>query len=254
MDIVLIGSGNVAHHIGAGLQKAGHRIVQVYSRNPDHARMLADSLHCDATHSLHEVRTDADLYILAVSDQAIVDVVEQLPATWQGTVVHTSGATPMGLLGKWPKHGVIYPPQSLTKDVSTDLSRIPFAIEGNTPEVTDFLSNVLRALAPLSFEATSEQRLALHIAAVFANNFSNALYQIAFDILSDQNLSVELIRPIILESALKVQQRLPQEVQTGPARRNDVLTMQKHLDYIKQKPNWQTIYQIISQFIIKSEI
>lgn len=254
MDIVLIGSGNIAHHLGAALQHAGHRILQVYSRTADHAQHLANSLHCEATDSLHAIRTDADLYILAVRDQALPEIVQLLPQAWQGTVVHTSGAIPVEILSKWLKYGVIYPPQSLSKDVATDLSLIPFAIEGNSEEVKNFLLNSMLSFAPLSFEANSAQRLALHIAAVFANNFSNALYKIAFDILSKQNLSVDLIRPIILESALKVQQRLPEEVQTGPAHRNDTLTMQKHLDYLKQQPDWQTIYQIISQFIIKSEI
>ncbi|MCL7988895.1 DUF2520 domain-containing protein [Sphingobacterium sp. lm-10] len=254
MDIVLIGSGNVAHHLGAALKKAGHRIVQVYSPTAEHARRLADFLQSEATQSLHDLRSDADLYILAVRDQAIPEVVQQLPLSWQGTVVHTSGATSIDLLDKWSKYGVIYPPQSLSKEVPTDLSLIPFAIEGNKEAVKDFLFTTIHPIAPLSFEANSTQRLALHIAAVFANNFSNALYKIAFDILSDQNLPVDVIRPIILESAMKVQNRLPQQVQTGPARRNDTLTMEKHLEYLKLEPDWQTIYQIMSQFIKKSEI
>ncbi|PVH24879.1 Rossmann-like and DUF2520 domain-containing protein [Sphingobacterium corticibacter] len=254
MNIVLIGSGNVAHHLGAGLQAAGHRIVQVYSRTADHAQQLAKLLRSESLDSLAAISPDADLYLLAVTDQALPELVEHLPASWQGTIVHCSGATPLAVLEKWERHGVIYPPQSLSKDVPTDLSRIPFAIEGNTEQVTNFLLREMLAWAPLSFEANTEQRLALHLAAVFANNFSNAMYQIAFDLLAAQNLSADLIRPIILETANKVQKRLPQEVQTGPARRNDQQTMQKHLDYLKQEPDWQTIYQLISQFIKKSEI
>ncbi len=254
MNIVLIGSGNVAHHLGVGWQAGGHRIVQVYSRNADHAKRLADVLHCDATDSLAAISPNADLYLLAVTDQTLPELVQQLPISWKGIIVHCSGATALGILDRWKNYGVIYPPQSLSKDVPTDLSCIPFAIEGNTQAVTNYLIQQMSAIAPLSFEANTTQRLALHLGAVFANNFSNAMYQIAFDILAAQQLSPDLIRPIILETARKVQQHVPADVQTGPARRNDVLTMKKHLDYLKQEPDWQTIYQIISQFIKKSEI
>ncbi|MFD2597822.1 Rossmann-like and DUF2520 domain-containing protein [Sphingobacterium corticis] len=254
MQITIIGSGNIAHHLGKAFYGAGHRIAQVYSRNRENAEILAKDVESERIDDLSALKTDADLYVLAVSDQAISAVVEALPKSLSGIVVHTSGATSVALLDRFAHYGVIYPPQSLSKHVEADLSEIPFAIEANQEANYQKLLALMQPLAPKSFQANSEQRLALHLSAVFANNFSNAMYRIAFELLAKQNLPVNLIRPIIAETAKKVQQHDPKSVQTGPAKRNDSETMEKHLNYLKQLPDWQSIYQIISDFIIKSEI
>lgn len=251
MDIVLIGSGHVAHHLGQILHKHDHRIVQVYNRTLSHARALADILSSVAINDPKRIDLDADLYIMAVSDHALPLIIDQLPSALQGIVVHTSGATALSVLDKFGKSGVIYPPQSLTKEVDTDMSKIPFGIEANDTNTLDTLIKLLHPISPLTFHCTSQQRLALHIAAVFANNFSNSLFQIAHDLLQQENLSFDLIRPIILETAQKVQNHLPKDMQTGPAVRNDQGTITRHLEYLKQDSDWQSIYQLISVYISK---
>lgn len=251
MKVVLLGSGNVAYHLGHALSGLGHSFLQIYSRALVHAQALADSLDSTAIDTLEEISPVADLYILAVSDQAIPVIVAQIPPTIQGIIIHTSGATDLSVLAKFRSSGVIYPPQSLKKGVATDLSKIPFGIEASDASSLELLMELMLPISSTSFHCSSSQRLALHTASVFANNFPNALFQVAHDILQRENLSFDLIRPIISETATNVQQHLPKEVQTGPAIRGDLTTIAKHLDYLKQDYDWQSIYQLISAYISK---
>lgn len=249
MKIVLVGSGNVAHHLGLALYGQGHQVVQVYGRTPANAQELADSLSSTVITGLEELDLDADLYVVAVSDQAIPSVIEQIPSTIQGIVVHTSGATDLSVLSKFKNPGVIYPPQSLTKGVKTDISAIPFGIEASDENTFETLMELAKAISTKSFPCTSQQRLALHTAAMFANNFPNALFQIAYDILNRENLSFDLVRPLIVETANKAQNHQPIDVQTGPAIRNDQTTITKHEDYLKQDADWWSIYRLITGYI-----
>ena len=252
MKIVLIGSGNIATHLAKSLFAQRHDIAQVYSKSSANAKALADVVGASFTCAIHDVNTDADLYIIAVRDEAISEIVIALPSTLSGIIVHTSGATDVLVLDKFKKYGVIYPPQSLNKSVPTDLSTIPFGIEGNNADVTKLLTDLMMSIAPKTFICDSKQRLALHISAVLVNNFSNALYQMAYDILGQQNLSFDLLKPIILETANKVQSHTPKDVQTGPAIRKDMLTINKHLDFLSHSEEQSKIYQYLSNFIINS--
>ena len=225
MNIVIIGSGNVAHHLGNGLQKAGYHIKQVYSRNKANAIALASTLKTEFTDNLSSIDKSADLYIVAVSDHAIS-------------------------LARFTNYGVIYPVQSLSKDVQHDsLDHIPFAIEANNDVNTEHLLAIMRPVATQVFPCDSSQRLALHVSAVFVNNFSNALFTIAYSIMQEADLPFDLLKPIILETAEKVKNHIPKDVQTGPASRNDLETIEKHLNFISGKPNWVKIYQHLSQEI-----
>lgn len=253
MTITILGSGNVATHLGEAFHKAGHQILQVYSRNKANANALASVLSAVAIDSFREVTNKADLYLIAVPDQAIQDVAEHLPASIKGVVVHCSGATNSAILARFPLYGVLYPVQSLRKNIATSLEKIPFGIEGNNPVSTDRLIQLMQPIAFQSFLCSSEQRLALHVAAVFANNFSNVLFQIAFDVLQEQNLSFDLLKPIVLETAQNVQKKLPEEVQTGPAMRGDTETIQKHLQFLTKNPNWLKIYQQLTQEITRNK-
>lgn len=252
MDIVILGTGNVATHYAKAFQSLGHHIIQVYSRTSANADALAEVVFAESIHNLSQISDSADLYIIAVSDQAIKPVIDQLPNQLQGIVVHTSGATPLTILNRFEKSGVIYPPQSLSKNIETDLSAIPFAVEGNTHEVEQMLLQIAQQLSHKSFRCNSQQRITLHIAAVFVNNFSNALYQVAFDLLKRENLDIELIRPIIRETANKVQHQEPGEVQTGPAIRNDMQTIHAHLQFLSQEEHLAQIYQNLTALIIKT--
>jgi predicted short-subunit dehydrogenase-like oxidoreductase (DUF2520 family) len=252
MDIVILGTGNIATHYAKAFQTQGHHITQVYSKTSANADALAEVVSAESVHDLSQIGDSAELYIIAVSDQAIKTVIDQLPDQLKGIVVHTSGATPLTVLNRFEKSGVIYPPQSLSKDVETDLSVIPFAIEGNTPEAEQTLLAIAQQISYKSFLCNSQQRITLHIAAVFVNNFSNALYQVAFDLLRQQNLDVELVRPIIRETANKVQHHEPKKVQTGPAIRNDIQTINSHLKLLSQDESLTQIYQNLTDLIIKT--
>lgn len=252
MKIVLIGSGNIATHLAKSFFARGHDIRQVYSKTSANANALADVVHASSISTFEDIKTDADLYVVAVRDEAISEITHALPKSLKGMVVHTSGATDLHVLSKFQKYGVIYPPQSINKNVPTDLSMIPFGIEGNDDATIDLLMELMSTISPKSFVCKSDQRLALHISAVLVNNFPNALYQMAFDILKQQNLSFDLLKPIILDTANKVQSHMPKDVQTGPAVRNDMATINKHLHFLSHSEEQRKIYQYLSNFIINS--
>ncbi|MCA5006528.1 Rossmann-like and DUF2520 domain-containing protein [Sphingobacterium bovistauri] len=251
MNAVIIGSGNIATHLAKTLYTAGHTISQVYSRTLANAQALANVVNSDCINDLSKILLDADLYILSVSDSAIPEITNNLNKNIKGIIVHTSGATDMNILDEFENYGVVYPPQSINKDIDTDLNLIPFAIEANTFKNEEMLLQLIKTIASKSFYCNSNQRLALHLSAVIANNFSNALFQISKDILDNANLDFELLKPIILETAIKVQNHLPETTQTGPARRADYNIIDKHLQFLSQFPEESKIYQILTDFIIK---
>ena len=251
MNIVILGSGNAATHFARQFQKIGQQVVQIYSKTKANANALAFDLHCAAIDQLSELDLNADLYLIAVADKAIIPIIEALPPNLKGIVIHCSGATDLAVLNRFKNAGVIYPPQSLSKDKAVDFSTVPLCIEGNTDENSAMLLQLARNLSPHSIYCTSEQRLAIHLASVLVNNFSNILYQMAYELLTENNLSFDLIKPIIRETAEKAQNHIPITVQTGPAIRQDSKTMKKHLQFISNKPNLQQIYQLLSQEITK---
>ncbi|MCS4225184.1 Rossmann-like and DUF2520 domain-containing protein [Sphingobacterium sp. BIGb0165] len=251
MNIVILGSGNAATHFGQAFQELGHRIVQIYSKTKANADALAFALHCPSTDQLSQLQRDADLYLIAVSDQAIPTLVETIPQDLNGIVVHCSGATDLNVLERFKNAGVIYPPQSLSKNKIIDFSAIPFCVEGNNEGNTTVLLQLAHTFSTRSIYCNSKQRLAIHLSSVMVNNFSNILYQFAHELLEEHNLSFDLVRPIILETAEKVQNHVPITVQTGPAIRGDEATQQKHLKFISNKPDLQQIYQLLSRQITK---
>jgi predicted short-subunit dehydrogenase-like oxidoreductase (DUF2520 family) len=251
MNVVIIGSGNIATHLAKAFYTAGHTISQIYSRSLANAYALANVVKSEALDDLSKIYLHADLYIICVSDSAIQEIVNSIPKTLPGIVTHTSGATDIDILVKFKNRGVIYPPQSINKNIRTNLSVIPFGIEANSSENFEILFHSMRRIAPKSFACSSKQRLALHLSAVLANNFSNALFQMAKDILDKENLDFDLLKPIILETANKVQHHTPDETQTGPAVRKDYNIINKHLQFLSQSPEESKIYQLLTDFIIK---
>lgn len=251
MNIVLIGSGHVAYHFGLAFFEKGIFIRQVYSRTPEHANLLADTLHAAPVTELHDVDPDADVYLVAVQDSAIDSVLSRLPSDLRGIVVHTSGATSLEVLGRFGEYGVIYPLQSVRKEGDVDFRQMPLAVEGNTTSSERQLLQLAALLSDHAFLCNSEQRLVLHVSAVFANNFTNALFDIAYNLMEQYGLSFDLLKPIILKTAESVQKFSPADVQTGPAVRNDQNTIQKHLDFLKKHPEYREIYNVISNYIQK---
>lgn len=252
MEIVIIGSGNVATQLAKAFCKYGYPIQQVFSRHSANAKALADTVKAESISNLSDLNLEADLYLIAVSDTAISKVISEMPEITKGIVAHTSGATPIEVLQRFDKAGVIYPAQSISKQVEIDIAGIPFGIEANSVATSELLFNLLSPIATRTFSCNSKQRLALHVSAVLVNNFPNALFSMAQQILERENMDFDLLRPIILETASKVQNHLPTEVQTGPAARNDLGTINRHLEFLSYSNELTQIYQHLSDFIIKS--
>jgi predicted short-subunit dehydrogenase-like oxidoreductase (DUF2520 family) len=250
MDVVLLGSGKVATQVGKALHNAGILIAQVYSPTLAHAQTLALQVHAKAISELAELTKNADVYIISVNDDAILSLVEQLDLD-DKIVLHTSGSTAMDVLkAASTNYGVLYPLQTFSFDKAVDFSQVLIAVEASSPEIAKQLEALAHKLSPKIIQMTSEQRLVLHIAAVFACNFSNHVYAIAQQLVESKGISFDYLRPLIAETAANVQQALPSEVQTGPAIRKDEKILQKHLDFLKDKPQLQEIYRILSQSIV----
>ena len=250
MNVVLLGSGNVAMHLGRALVGAGHRILQVFSPTKHHAESLANLLGAEGINHLTDVDIHADVYIIAVKDDAIEEVIADLPSPLKGFIVHTAGSVDMAALAPYTtRYGVLYPVQTFSKVKTVDFSSIPLAIEASDEATYHNLEHLSNSLSNRVFPCDSKQRLSLHVAAVFACNFTNHLYAIAADILGEHRLDFDLIRPLILETAEKATEHLPKDVQTGPAVRGDGSTMEKHLGLLKEHPDLQGLYVQMSEWI-----
>jgi len=253
MRITIIGSGNVATHLAAAFKNAGHRIVQVYSRDMQHAALLAYHVKADAIDDLKQVDPETDLFVIAVKDDAIATIANQL-AGFKKLTVHTSGATDLESLSAIiPQAGVFYPLQTFSKEKEIDFWQVPLCIEGVDETVTTELENLAQTISNRVYRIRSDQRKTLHLAAVFACNFPNYLYDVARTLLANKNMDFELLRPLILETAEKVQDNLPAYVQTGPAVREDELTMANHLKMLDDQPQLKMIYELLSQGIITNK-
>ncbi len=252
-SIVLLGAGNVGYHLGRQLAAAGVRIEQVFSRQLPKAEALAQLIGAMATDDLNKIAPAADVYILAVHDSAIAEVAARLPVQDQ-LIVHTSGATPSTILQPYSSRwGVFYPLQTFSLAKPVDFERIPICVyANNTPDMA-LLTDLAQRLSPKVYSIDDAQRAILHVAAVFVNNFTNYLFQIAYDIMQKENLPFDLLRPLICETAEKVQVHPPREMQTGPAIRRDATTIAQHLAYLKAFPEYQHLYQMITESIQKQE-
>lgn len=253
MRITLIGSGNVATHLAAAFKNAGHRLVQIYSRDLQHAALLAYHVGAEAIADLSQVNRETDIFIISVKDDAIKSVAEAL-IRHKKLIVHTSGATDLqSLAALTAQSGVLYPLQTLSKNKEVDFYTVPLCIEGADEPITQRLEELARTISNHVYRVDSAQRKILHLAAVFACNFPNYLYHVAQDLLAEHGMGFELLRPLIMETAQKVQSHLPSEMQTGPAIRNDETTMDAHLQMLHNEPDLQAIYRLLSQEIIKNK-
>ncbi len=250
MNIVLLGSGNVATHLGRAFKMAGQTIVQVWSRDIDHAKELADTIGSEAVSDFDDLNTSADLYIIAVNDDAIKSVAGQL-RVGEKLIVHTSGSTSLDALEGVSSHiGVFYPLQTFSKNKAVDFRQIPIAIEANNDEDLAAIRSIADRLSERVTELNSAQRKALHVAAVFACNFTNHLFALSQELLEANKLDFDLIRPLIAETVGKIILNDPISVQTGPAVRNDLAIVNSHLEMLKDQPEMYEIYEKLSQSIV----
>ncbi|NKI32082.1 Rossmann-like and DUF2520 domain-containing protein [Croceivirga thetidis] len=241
--VVLIGTGNVAHHLFRALKE---NIIQVFGRNEQALREFSEST--STTSSIDEL-VAADLYLLAVSDDAIKEVSRQFSHV-KGLLAHTSGSVPISQLSSERK-AVFYPLQTFTFGRDLNFSTIPICLEATNKEDYGILEELANSISKSVYRINTEQRKKLHLAAVFANNFSNHIFQIAMEICEQENVDFDLLKPLIIETINKIEHLNPIDAQTGPAKRNDIQTMQAHLEGL-QDPMHKKIYQMLSKSIRKS--
>jgi predicted short-subunit dehydrogenase-like oxidoreductase (DUF2520 family) len=201
MRITIIGSGNVATHLSAAFKNAGHRIIQVYSRSLNNAALLAYHVKAEPIDDLAQIAAETDIFVIAVKDDAIGLMAEQL-AVHKKLMVHTSGATDMyALLAFSDMAGVFYPLQTFSKIKEVDFATVPLCIEAADESIAQKLKELAQSVSNNVYDIDSAQRKILHLAAVFACNFPNYLYNISQQLLAQHNLEFDLIRPLILETA-----------------------------------------------------
>jgi len=251
MDIVIIGTGNTATVLGRKLRKAGHTIVQVFGRDSSKASELAYELDTESTTYWNIVNRKADLYILAVSDIAIEEVFHELQLS-DKTVVHTAASVSKDVLKQGAEHyGVLYPLQSLKKDVAY-LPEIPMIIDASDEKTLHMLDVLAHSISDRVVEADDETRVKLHLAAVMVNNFSNHLYALIEKYCRDEGLDFYLLQPLIRETASRLEIMPPAKSQTGPAIRGDYTTIEKHLALLNRYPQLKKIYELFSESISQS--
>lgn len=249
--IVLVGAGRVGSHLARRLAACGLRPAQVFNRSLERALDLGQELKIPSTAEWEQLLLDADLYLIAVRDDAIPQVAAQVATLLQGRsplVAHTSGATPIQVLQPFfERCGVFYPVQTFSAERQPDFSRIPICIFAQNADDMALLRRLAERVSGAVYEADDEQRLSLHVAAVFVNNFVNYLYGVGQRLAQEAGLPFELLWPLIVETAEKIQAGIPPaEAQTGPARRGDVATVQRHLQYLQRHPACREVYRTLS--------
>ena len=249
MKFSTAGTGNVAWHFSKMLCNAGHELLQVYARDGAKGKALAKDLNADFINSPSAFSSDNDIIIIAVKDDAIHDVSSAISQNI--FTLHPSGSTSIDALVQARK-AVAWPVQSISKTKPLDYSKIPFLIEASDEAGKKMLEDVFGKISSNVFYTNSEQRARAHMAAVFANNFVNQMYSIAEKILADDNLPLHILFPGMEEQVEKVKLVGPQQAQTGPALRGDIETINKHLTFLKDKPELLEIYTLLTNRILEN--
>jgi len=210
---------------------------------------LAGQLNCDFTTNPASVSSGVDVYICALKDDAVTNVLSGI-CFGKGLLVHTAGSLPMSLLADYTSpYGVLYPLQTFSKDRKADFQKIPIYVEASDNRSLEVLRKLASLLSPTVLEAHSAQRMQLHLSAVFACNFVNLMYGISADLLNEKGLEFKHLLPLILETAAKMETLSPVQAQTGPAVRMDRTVMDKHLQQLAPHPDWQELYERLSDQI-----
>jgi predicted short-subunit dehydrogenase-like oxidoreductase (DUF2520 family) len=249
--IVILGSGNVATHLGLAFHQAGLKILQVFSRDLSHAEELAGKVNAQAITDVDKVNFNADFVLFCISDSALLPVLEK--RKWDNTfLVHTAGTVAMDIFQPFTgNYGVLYPYQTITKSRKINFSDVPFFIEGNTRKNEELLKDMTGKISGHIHLFNSAERSILHLAGVFANNFSNHMIRIATEILIKAGLPNHLINPLIEETFKKAIEIGPHGAQTGPALRHNTEIMNKHIEMLASNSDWQKLYTFVSESISK---
>lgn len=256
MKIVLIGAGNLATNLGVALRSCGHQVPQVYSRTIASATLLARKIGAEAVARLQDIDGTADLYVLALTDKAAETLAPEICSrNRQAIFVHTSGSLPMGIFrGFAERYGVIYPMQTFSKERIVSFSEIPCFIEAVDEKTLSVIETLCGQLSGSVKRADSETRRHLHLAAVFACNFSNHCFEIASRLLERHGFDFRVMYPLIDETVAKVHGMSPADAQTGPAVRFDRNIIGRHLRLLEDEPELKAIYELMSEDIHKTKM
>lgn len=251
--VSFIGSGNLAWHLAQALDNTEYAVREVYSRNRKHAEALVSNLYsAEVNPTLDFSASSSRIFIIAVPDDAIREVAQELVLPDDSILVHTSGSQPLSILGYSASDniGVLYPLQTFSKSKKVDFRDIPFFIESENNNTDKVLVALAKSISKKVFKITSKDRKALHVAAVFASNFTNHMLFIAQEIMKENKLSFDWLKPLIAEMINKSLSIGPENAQTGPARRGDLEILDNHLKFLENDEQVAEIYKVISQHIV----
>lgn len=252
-SIAIIGTGNLAWHLAPALENAGHTITEVYSRDLHGAHKITERLYVtEAKDDLDFSESQAEIFIIAVSDHAIPDIADSIILPEGSILVHTSGTVSLQILdySSASYTGIVYPLQSFSKSRKLDFEDVPFLLESDDQTTLQKLRDLAKSLSPNYYLVKSKDRKALHIAAVFASNFSNHMLSISEQIMRRQGLDFDMLKPLIIEQISKALEIGPKTAQTGPAIRGDIDTLDLHFQFLNYNEQVAEIYKLISQDII----
>ncbi|MCE2962733.1 MAG: Rossmann-like and DUF2520 domain-containing protein [Chitinophagales bacterium] len=245
--VVIIGAGNVAYHLIRSITSSGNKLVQICNRTLGNIQPFSQT---NITGNLNAIRQDADIYIICVKDIAIADIASKINLG-NKLIVHTSGNRSMDLLKDCStNYGVFYPIQSFTKNIPINFKKVPLILEASNDEAQEMLVDFSRTISNQVILMNELDRQKLNVAGVFVNNFTNYIYSLAHDYLSKEGIDFNIVQPLIQNTVDKLVLGNPQDMQTGPAVRNDLDTIQAHTKLLENYPQLKEIYQEVTQSII----
>jgi predicted short-subunit dehydrogenase-like oxidoreductase (DUF2520 family) len=251
MRVVLIGAGNVAYQLGSLIQKGGHEIIQLYNRSKPAATRLSKLLACAFTTSIPSINGTADLYIVAINDDAIGDFTSRLLFKPR-LIVHTSGSCSMNVFPSSFNCGVLYPVQTFSRNINRTPDRIPFCIEARNEQGLRTIKSLVKTLNQPCYVIDSFSREKIHLAAVMVNNFSNHLFTLSEQFLEKERLPFGILIPLINETSEKLKYSRPDKIQTGPAVRGDKAIIKKHLHLLARQTELKKLYELFTKSIVNT--
>jgi len=251
LSFCFIGAGNLATHLSKAFKNSGYKISQIYSRTEESAKELAEILSTNFITSINEIDNHADIYFVALKDSAVEEVLSKINFN-NKLIIHCSGSLPLTVLENYSDNiGVFYPLQTFSKNRDVEFNEIPIFVESNSDKNEQILLQLARKISNSVTVMNSEKRKMLHISAVFACNFVNHFYTIAADILKSKDISFDYLKPLILETAKKIQELEPEKAQTGPAVRFDENTINAHYNELNNFCDYQQLYMSVSKSIFE---
>ena len=251
-SVTIIGSGNMAHWLVYAMRHAGVKIRQIYSRQLSHAEALAEKADAEAINNIKDLLPGSDLYIFSVKDDSYEELLRQLPFR-PHLAAHTAGSLSMRLFEPYAEsYGILYPYQSVNKNMDFKDVIVPLCVEGNDEMTEKELLALAQKLTSTVQKLDESQRLVLHRAAIFGCNFTNAMYSIAYDILSEHNIDWKMILPLLQNTMDKVKKMNPHDAQTGPAQRGDQNIISLHQEAL-QNEQLKDIYRLVTDYIMQNK-